>query len=44
MREPMLPAYSGVTVWASNPLRVVTGKTSVVAGEYSTLRFMVDAP
>ena len=30
--EPPLPAYSGVTVWASHPLRVVTGETSVVAG------------
>ena len=34
--EPQLPAYSGVTVWAFHPLRVVTGETSVVAGQYST--------
>ena len=36
--ERPLPAYSGVTVWAFHPLRVVTGETSVKAGEYSTLR------
>ena len=33
--EPPLPAYSGVTAWAFNPLRLVTGETSVVAREYS---------
>jgi hypothetical protein len=36
-REPPLPAYSGVTVWAFHPLRVVTRETSVVGREYSTL-------
>ena len=34
--EQPLPAYSGVTVWAFHPLRVVTGETSVKVGEYST--------
>ena len=34
--EQPLPAYSGVTVWAFHPLRVVTGETSVKAAEYST--------
>ena len=36
--EPLLPAYSGVTVWAFHPLRVVTGNTSVAGAEYSTIR------
>ena len=30
--EAPLPAYSGVTVWAFHPLRVVTGETSVWLG------------
>ena len=39
--EPLLPAYSGVTVWAFHPLRVVTGNTSVAGAEYSTIRSRV---
>jgi hypothetical protein len=35
--EAPLPAYSGVTVWAFHPLRVVTGVTSVGSGVYTTL-------
>src|SRR5688572_31060497 len=34
--EAPLPAYSGVTVWAFHPLRVVTGKTSLGGGVYIT--------
>src|ERR671911_627378 len=34
--EAPLPAYSGVTVWAFHPLRVVTGETSLSAREDTT--------
>src|SRR5436853_7778950 len=39
--ERPLPAYSGVTVWESHPLRLVTGETSVTERSIPFAHFAV---